>query len=701
MTIDGAAKRRLFIEMALRPEGATAQDVHTAALAQGATDTPEAFINLGRRLARSGRLFVDETGPRKVYFAKEDSDGAWLDEDYLQSIVDPERPMESLTVLREASRQLRTVPAEAWRAAADLLKTINAREAAITAITEYAGDLVDHLGLLRTIIADSAAHGAAERERVKRRCENLIDMLTHICRDGLGLSREAIYIPVTPDAGMEHLASSNNSLVDDELLCDEIARRVEDAPIIMSVPIPCADDRMIVAGVDGSTQGGLLSIDGTAGDFAFGGPPQINLNTAAAVLNRKLRRGGRETDVFLRLPSAPEDIQRRENSYTIMSPMFFPDLSEAEYMHSAWNAMDVLESRAARKALDSWPTPGGEVEVNPADVVIRDGTVVPNDRDPSHYAQLDSYGRIVREMVSLSWEMVQKCRDDAQTVAGAVKSSQLKVVGPIINYVISQAAGTIQTTLTAWPRDEMNNITDQQLLSRLLSHGRLDKNTWARSAVFMRPFHATTTAFSRYYERKPDRAPAREIEDRINRAADTEPERRTSDQHGWAEARIPNPYIQLLDNAWFAGFYTITVQKLDQGISLPRLELLIPASTKEEGSFPDVVVQHRDRLLTALATTGYGVSQDHNMFGGAGRIDYVPAMLQKAHEVVFGFARDMKLRAGEYLDRLLAREVGSRKRQNIRVRPWRADELEAWNERLNRARGDYEEQPRLVGGKRV
>ena len=31
MTLDGTAKRRLFIELAARPEGATAHDVHAAA----------------------------------------------------------------------------------------------------------------------------------------------------------------------------------------------------------------------------------------------------------------------------------------------------------------------------------------------------------------------------------------------------------------------------------------------------------------------------------------------------------------------------------------------------------------------------------------------------------------------------------------------------------------------------------------------
>jgi DNA (cytosine-5)-methyltransferase 1 len=508
-------------------------------------------------------------------------------------------------------------------------------------------------------------------------------------------SREAARLQGFDDGFLfpAHIEENGRSLVDQRLLADEVARRVEDSPLLMTLAAPAPDERLIIAGVDGSTQGGLLSIDGTAGDFAFGAPPQINLNTAAAVLNRKLRRDDGETDVFLRLPSAPEDIQRRENVYTIMSPMFFPDLSPAEYMHSAWNAMDVLESRVARRALDIWSTPNrvsaaGSIEVNPADVVIRDGTVVPNDRDPSHYAQPDSYGRIVREMVQLSWEMAQKSRDDAHTVAGAVKNSRVRVVGPIMNWIICQSAGTPSTTLTSWALDEMNAIPDQQLLSRLLSHAESKKGSWTRSATFMRPFHATTPAFSRYYVRDRSNAPGRQIEERIRLAASTPPEKRTSDQHGWAEVRVPNSYSQMLDNVWFAGFYATPGVALSKGQALPRLELLINAPTGETGDFAAAVGEHRDRLLTALATTGFSISQDHDMFGNAGVIDFVPTMLQRAHEIVIGFARDMKARAGEYLDRLLVREIGSRRRQNVRVRPWKPEELKAWRDRMVAGRED-------------
>ena len=488
--MDSATKRRLFIELAEAEEGATAQDVHAEALRKGtagAVGTVEAFHNLGRRLERSGRLFANRDGPRTVYFAKLDREGTWIDEDELQTIVDPERPMDSLAVLREASRQLRQVEPAVWREAARVLAGVNAREGAINAITAYADNLVDHLQDLERQIAERSQGNTADERRSRQRCQALIDMLTALCRDGLGLSYSAVHIPITPDVGIDWVSKNGRDLTSKELLRDEISRRVEDVPMLNAFAAPAADERMIVAGVDGSTQGGLLSHEGTAGDPAFGGPPQINLNTAAAVLNREVRNDGTLTRVFLRVPSAPEHIQTSENTYTIMSPMFFSDLSDVEYMHTAWNAMDCIESRVAKKAMHEWRTPRSNVEVQPADVVIRDGTVVPNDRDPSHYANPTTYGDVVRELVGLAWDMARKSQADRQTVAGAVKNSQVRVVGPIINYILAQKAGTPGTNLTSWSLDEMNTVPDQRLLSALLANAERDERTMGAQ----RHLHAT------------------------------------------------------------------------------------------------------------------------------------------------------------------------------------------------------------------
>ena len=95
-------------------------------------------------------------------------------------------------------------------------------------------------------------------------------------------------------------------------------------------------------------------------------------------------------------------MQQRENKYTVMAKLFFPDLSDAEYMHALWNGMDVLEARTTLRVLSRWYTTPGSVEIRPADLVLRDGTVVPQDRDFNHYKDSNRYGEIVRDMIAIN-----------------------------------------------------------------------------------------------------------------------------------------------------------------------------------------------------------------------------------------------------------------------------------------------------------
>ena len=105
---------------------------------------------------------------------------------------------------------------------------------------------------------------------------------------------------------------------------------------------------------------------------------------------------------------------------------------------------------------------------------------------------------------------------------------------------------------------------------------------------------------------------------------------------------------------------------------------------------------HRDRLLTALATTGFALAKDHSHFAATPIIDFVPAILQKAHDTVMTFAKDMKFRAGEYLDQLLGQEIGQRRRNKMQVRPWTSDELTAWKKRLSTNRHDNDDHTLVI-----
>jgi hypothetical protein len=226
----------------------------------------------------------------------------------------------------------------------------------------------------------------------------------------------------------------------------------------------------------------------------------IAINTAVGQIDRVLQEKRRSIPIFMRLPEKPEDMQRQDNRYTVMAKLLHPDQSDAQYMHSVWNAMDLIEAKAALRLLSRWYGPRPELEVAPSDIVLRDGAVAPQDRDFNHYADISSYGQIVRDMISTDWEIARKCREDGQTLAGVVKMAELSVFAPILNWFASQTARDKTGQIAAWPMQSMNLIPDQILITRLLTAGRGQRDPWTRTCLVLRPFQATTN-YARTYSR--------------------------------------------------------------------------------------------------------------------------------------------------------------------------------------------------------
>ena len=157
-----------------------------------------------------------------------------------------------------------------------------------------------------------------------------------------------------------------------------------------------------------------------------------------------------------------------------------------------------------------------------------------------------------------------------------------------------------------------------------------------------------------------------------------------------------DPYVRLLQNAWYAGFYLAALPRLDRGEVLPRMETLIPHSTAEQGGFPDSLraSEHLGRVLDAIALEGFEVASEHSFFDKSDSIDILPRLLIRAHETVKVWATELLSRVKEYMDYHLARysKPGAPK-PSIRIRKWRRDELITWINRMQ------DERTRQGGGK--
>lgn len=669
-----AARETLFLELASLPTGVSGMEAHAAGHARGDAVTVEAYHNLGRRLASRGLVRAEQNDRVTRFFAV--ADGQWLDEDELARIINPDYPLIALAAAKRMQQELRSLPDELWIAVREVLKGDNARSLFLDAIVGYADLLRDELQHIR--IEESPGTVDTNLRHV---AEDLILILQGLAKFGLGLSREAIRVPPTAAAALGELPDQDSEVENfhfylREPLEEELRTRIADEAMISEVaPVATGRPRVILAGVDGSTRGGLLSLEGEHGELVVGHAPMVSINTAVAQLNGHVNEGGKIRPAFLRLPEKPEDMQQRDNRYTVMAKLFYPDLNESEFAHSLWNAMDLLESRATQRVMSRWYLPGTSTEIAPADVVFRDGAASPNDRDFTHYHTPSSYGKIVRDLIEASWEIARKCRDDSQTVVGVIKTAHLRVLAPVINWRLKELAARGQSPLLErWPLRQFNLVDDQTLITRILTVGIGKGARWLRTALVLRPFHATTNWGLRYNRQA---TPAQQILERYQtELADADSENRWF----WEQFKGDrDPYMQMLNGVNYASVYVGAVPRLDSHKSIPRLEIVVPASTSEGGDERlSAAERHLQNAMTALQATGFDVAKEHTMFNSPATVDLQPTIIIRVHETVKDWAGELLARVSEFIGYKLREHNISRSNRAIRLRKLTRQEFEQW-----------------------
>ncbi len=680
--LDPGGRSRLFLEMAGAPGGTTVADVYRRATEMGDGVTQEAYYNVARRLTHRGLLKSESRDGTTYYVVGADSDSQWLEEEDLVAMIDPEYPLLALPVWTESRRQIDEIPEEIWAELRERMKGESAPELFIAAIESYCEDFhaqIDDLARSSTTL---------ELPKLKQQADAGRRLLERLLKFGLGISEEAVHVPLTIDVAIEERRKGefhNGYIRDAVLLEQEIRRRVAPEPFIVdALPLP-SERPMIIGAVDGSSRGGMLNFLGDPGDLSVGHAPMISINTSVGQINRSVVSRGRTVPVFLRLPEKPEDMQRQDNRYSIMAKLFFPDLSESEYMHSVWNAMDLMEARAAYRLLSRWYGVGGEVEIQAADVVLRDGTVSPQDRDFHHYRGMTSYEKIVRDAIETNWKIASKCRDDHQTVVGVVKAAQLSVLAPIINWFASTLARDRVGQIAAWPLHAMNLVPDQAIVTRLLTERRKKSDAWNRTCVTLRPFHALTN-FSKEYKRhsRPSMQIRARHADALNNPTLLQPEERVF----WENFRPDSdPYLKMLDNVYYANVFVGAVPRLDLDNSLPRIEFVAVADTAEDAPLPwNAIDAHRDRVLSALQEGKFQVAAEHEMFRTTPKLDVLPMPIIRVHDTVKLWAAELLSRVQEYLSFYLSRYVKSKQVRRIKVRPFTRTELEMLYSQLKQER---------------
>lgn len=699
--ISSKDRRELLLSLASRPEGVSINEVYQAAQQKGDHASTEAYHNIARRLLHRGVLSKENSESGTVYKSVvPSSESIWLEEDQLASLVDPEYPLLAITVWKESQRQLGDIPDSLWIELRERLRGENAQELFINGIKSYCDDFHAQIAVLseetklhegkdiQQHTPEEVQEHTNEISRLKREAENSRLLLQRLAKYGLGLSIEAVYVPFSLPEGIAfYNADNDKSFYNEKYLEEEVRSRVSSEMFVMEIEKQ-EDAKLLIAATDGSTHTGVLNFLDETGNFVVNQAPSITVNTAIGQINRSVKHNDRQTPVFLRLPEKPEDMQRQDNKYTIMAKIFYPDLSDAEYIHSVTNAMDFLESKAALRTMSRWYLQNNSsVEIPACDIVIRDGTITPQDRDFNHYRAMSTYGKIVRDLIGTNWDIAKKCKDDGQTLGGVVKHAQLMVFAPIVNWYACQLAKEKKGQLISWPMHTMNMAYDQIIFTRLLTAGRKSNEPWTRTCVVFRPYHSTTN-FSNTYSRTdtPTKKIMKQMAEINSATIPLDPEQSLF----WKEMfrGEHDPYIKMLENVHYGSFFVGAIPRIDNvGKTLPRFEFLVPTSTVEgQGDVWSTAQSHLKRLLAALEQNGFEVSLEHSMFSDKGTMDILPAILIKAHDTVKIWGQDLIARVHEYVGAHIARYIKGKRIKGVQVRPFKKDELELLYTQLKQER---------------
>lgn len=674
-------RRALFLQLAVVPDGVTVAEVYAKAKVLGDQATEEAYHNIARRLVHRAILTPrSKPGESTRYVLGRESVEQWLQEDELAEIIDPDYPLLAITVWREAVQQINDVPEAVWAELRERLQAQNAQDLFADALLSYAQDFAAQ-------ISDLSMHperGGSEHLRMRKEADSERQLLVRMAKRGLGLSDEAMHVPGSVDAAISEYQNGRRDYANEPLLREEVARRVEPVTFVTSATPSQPTRELLVGAVDGSTRGGLLSLAGHDGDFNVAHAPLVNINTAVGQINRALQARGRLQSLFVRLPERPEDMQRQENRHTVMAKLMHQDLTDTEYMHAVWNAMDLVEIRATLRLLKRWYPAESTTEIPPADVVLRDGAATPQARDFSHYKQQDSYGQIVRDIIETSWDVARQSREDDRTVSGTIKATQLWFYGPVVNWFACQLASRGNSQIKDWPIETINFADDQLLITRLLSAKRVKGDPWMRTCMVLRPFHAVTRFAEEYRRAKP---PAQEVLDQYQQAMSSSTTR-DEERLFWSGFQATaDPFVKMLREVQYGSFFVAAVPRLDRGNMLPRFELLVPTSTGEEDPAPwPVAARHTQRLLAAIEQVGWDVAAEHSMFEPEMKLDVLPRLLLKAHDTVKIWAAELLGRVQEYVGYHLARYTKTKRMKGIQVRPFTRGELEALYTELRKER---------------
>lgn len=518
-------------------------------------------------------------------------------------------------------------------------------------------------------------------DRHRSRVKNARMELENLCYRWLGLSHEAVDVPPASSVATGSFKTMRTG-INEQRLDAELAERVYGESFIEFVPFenPSAPKdwtNVVVAGSDGSTYSSIMQID-TASNFVdAGGSEVVTFNNSIVYLHMEGANREQHPTPMYSVPITRSAIDSPHNSGMVMAPFMFRNagLSDSEYEHMTKCATDVVQWRAdERVLLGSAPALGGDGRMLPSPRVhLRDGTVTLQERELNHYQRNDPYGDMVRQGVRLSESILRHIMSSRQPpiLAGAVKSSQLRLFATLISTFIAQghAASGIEPIDPTWDASRGAMLTDNEIVTAVLSTlANESSDGYFCTCVVVRPFHATTDLHRQYEHEVTDFWTERIRQRQEAHLADPD-----SDTY-WVtvDAIEDDPFVRMCEYADYALFY-VGHTAGDPAPLAPRYEFLESIRDRRPEEASARVRRNVELIVASLQHTKFTPDLDHNFLTGKRLVKIVPRVIYTAHEYCKALGRRLESELKSMVVAQLVRVGRARRPEDVRVKTYPLD----------------------------
>jgi hypothetical protein len=637
--------------------GATIRELYDSITRQGValagnsdpvrdTVTIQAYHKLVARLLLDGRLIEAEgeggEAQRYALAPTLHADNA-LTLDDIELLLGENRPIEAIAALVHFREELQAGHGGVLRKAAVALQKVPPRDLVRDVILAKAG-------LYNADVEAWQAHGG-EDEWHRRRIAAARAELESLCYRWFGLSWQAVYVPpassVSNSVSREDAPAEISAVVNADRLDAELRLRVFGDSVIHYVTADndsAPDDwsNVVVAGSDGSTYSSVMNI-ATAQPFVDdGGNEVVTFNNSMVYLHMEGDNLKAHPRRLYSVPITRSAIDSPSNTGMVMAPFMYRDLSEGEYEHTAKCATDVVQWRADERVfLGGAPElGGGGRQLPPPRVHLRDGTVTLQERESHHYQRNDSYGTMVRAGVQCSHRILTHIRSRRQppVFAGAVKGSQLRLFGTLLNWFIKNGhpGSGVEPIDPTWDESKGAMLSDNEAVTALLATLNPENPGDGYFCTFAvaRPFHALTDLHRDYQREAPDFWTDVFIDRQQQHRS-----RPMMDSY-WKTVDVieDDPYVRMCEEADYVLFYI--GHSGGQPLPLaPRYEFIesLRFRAPDEAAAAHLaerqVKRNVELIVAALKRTKLHLDQDHNFLTGKRLVKIVPFVVYRAHEL--------------------------------------------------------------------